>query len=153
MILCKTSISGCFWQDKSPSKVEAYMHWVIPRWILMNRPFQLLAGHFHLLTMIILFLVLDLEMVTICHGTYHIDNMAFCLKKIFIICLNWYSLCDLFCITVTTHDQNVFSFLPDQRACNGFEEVLSRYKQIVPHLRLAGMYMVINCHYLNFNLK
>ncbi|XAR58234.1 hypothetical protein NMG60_11026649 [Bertholletia excelsa] len=33
---------------------------------------------------------------------------------------------------------NVFSFYPDGRCCNGFEEVLSRYREVVPHLRLAG---------------
>ncbi|KAK1383864.1 RING-type E3 ubiquitin transferase [Heracleum sosnowskyi] len=39
----------------------------------------------------------------------------------------------------STHDQDVFSFYPeDGRYCNGFEEVLSRYREIVPHLRLAG---------------
>ncbi|KAK9734212.1 hypothetical protein RND81_04G123100 [Saponaria officinalis] len=38
----------------------------------------------------------------------------------------------------TTHDQYVFSFYPEERVCNGFEEVLSRYREIVPHLRLAG---------------
>ncbi|KAH7532430.1 hypothetical protein FEM48_Zijuj04G0019000 [Ziziphus jujuba var. spinosa] len=38
----------------------------------------------------------------------------------------------------STHDQDVFSFFPDERFCNGFEEVLSRYREIVPHLRLAG---------------
>ncbi|KAJ4916663.1 Copine (Calcium-dependent phospholipid-binding protein) family [Raphanus sativus] len=38
----------------------------------------------------------------------------------------------------TTHDQDVFSFLPDDTFCNGFEEVLARYKEIVPQLRLAG---------------
>ncbi|KAH7577280.1 hypothetical protein ACOSP7_001872 [Xanthoceras sorbifolium] len=38
----------------------------------------------------------------------------------------------------STHDQDVFSFYPDGRFCNGFEEVLSRYREIVPHLRLAG---------------
>ncbi|KAG9158925.1 hypothetical protein Leryth_013315 [Lithospermum erythrorhizon] len=38
----------------------------------------------------------------------------------------------------TTHDQDVFSFYPEERHCHGFEEVLSRYKEIVPHLRLAG---------------
>ncbi|KAI8533572.1 hypothetical protein RHMOL_Rhmol10G0020900 [Rhododendron molle] len=38
----------------------------------------------------------------------------------------------------STHDQEVFSFYPDERFCNGFEEVLSRYREIVPHLRLAG---------------
>ncbi|KAL7190308.1 hypothetical protein ACSBR2_022564 [Camellia fascicularis] len=38
----------------------------------------------------------------------------------------------------STHDQDVFSFYPDDRFCNGFEEVLSQYREIVPHLRLAG---------------
>lgn len=38
----------------------------------------------------------------------------------------------------TTHDQEVFSFFPDDRPCNGFEEVLSRYKELVPQIRLAG---------------
>ncbi|KAL7232671.1 hypothetical protein ACSBR2_010643 [Camellia fascicularis] len=38
----------------------------------------------------------------------------------------------------STHDQDVFSFYSDERFCNGFEEVLSRYREIVPHLRLAG---------------
>ncbi|XP_058093695.1 E3 ubiquitin-protein ligase RGLG2-like isoform X2 [Magnolia sinica] len=38
----------------------------------------------------------------------------------------------------STHDQDVFSFYPDDRLCNGFEEALMRYREIVPHLRLAG---------------
>ncbi|KAK7280946.1 hypothetical protein RIF29_08531 [Crotalaria pallida] len=38
----------------------------------------------------------------------------------------------------STHDQDVFSFHSDERFCNGFEEVLSRYREIVPHLKLAG---------------
>ncbi|KAL5153402.1 E3 ubiquitin-protein ligase RGLG1 [Glycine soja] len=38
----------------------------------------------------------------------------------------------------STHDQDVFSFYPDERICNGFEEVLSRYREIVPIIRLAG---------------
>ncbi|XP_020531222.1 E3 ubiquitin-protein ligase RGLG5 isoform X1 [Amborella trichopoda] len=38
----------------------------------------------------------------------------------------------------TTHDQDVFSFYPDERMCNGFEEALGRYREIVPNLRLAG---------------
>ncbi|CAF2347310.1 unnamed protein product [Brassica napus] len=38
----------------------------------------------------------------------------------------------------STHDQDVFSFNPDDRFCNGFEEVLGRYKEIVPQLKLAG---------------
>lgn len=38
----------------------------------------------------------------------------------------------------STHDQDVFSFYPDERLCNGFEEALTRYREIVPNLRLAG---------------
>ncbi|KAL3359182.1 hypothetical protein AABB24_015978 [Solanum stoloniferum] len=38
----------------------------------------------------------------------------------------------------TTHDQHVFSFYPDHRPCNGFEEALTRYKEIVPYLQLSG---------------
>ncbi|XP_023728679.1 E3 ubiquitin-protein ligase RGLG2 [Lactuca sativa] len=38
----------------------------------------------------------------------------------------------------STHDQDVFSFYPEERCCNGFEEVLSRYREILPHLKLAG---------------
>ncbi|KAI4388791.1 hypothetical protein MLD38_001088 [Melastoma candidum] len=38
----------------------------------------------------------------------------------------------------STHDQDVFSFYPEEICCNGFEEVLYRYREIVPQLRLAG---------------
>ncbi|KAL0004378.1 hypothetical protein SO802_011939 [Lithocarpus litseifolius] len=38
----------------------------------------------------------------------------------------------------STHDTDVFSFYPDESACNGFQEVLMQYKEIVPNLRLAG---------------
>ncbi|XP_004502384.1 E3 ubiquitin-protein ligase RGLG5-like [Cicer arietinum] len=38
----------------------------------------------------------------------------------------------------STHDQDVFSFYSEERLCNGFEEVLARYREIVPHLKLAG---------------
>lgn len=38
----------------------------------------------------------------------------------------------------STHDQNVFSFYPDNRVCHGFEEVLTRYRLIIPHLKLSG---------------
>ncbi|CAI8609544.1 unnamed protein product [Vicia faba] len=38
----------------------------------------------------------------------------------------------------STHDQDVFSFYPDEIFCNEFEEVLSRYREIVPNVRLAG---------------
>ncbi|KAI8019639.1 E3 ubiquitin-protein ligase RGLG1 [Camellia lanceoleosa] len=35
-------------------------------------------------------------------------------------------------------DRDIFSFYPDKRICNGFEEVLKRYKELVPHLKLSG---------------
>ncbi|KAJ0667797.1 putative transcription factor C2H2 family [Helianthus annuus] len=38
----------------------------------------------------------------------------------------------------STHDQDVFSFYPEDRFCNGFEDVLSRYREIVPNLILSG---------------
>ncbi|XP_077237518.1 E3 ubiquitin-protein ligase RGLG2-like isoform X1 [Tasmannia lanceolata] len=38
----------------------------------------------------------------------------------------------------STHDREVFSFYPDERLCNGFEEALMRYRELVPHLKLAG---------------
>ncbi|KAL2941769.1 E3 ubiquitin-protein ligase RGLG3 [Bienertia sinuspersici] len=38
----------------------------------------------------------------------------------------------------TTHDKYVFSFYPDHRSCYGFEEVLARYKEIVPYIKLSG---------------
>ncbi|KAM3189455.1 hypothetical protein ACQJBY_068012 [Aegilops geniculata] len=38
----------------------------------------------------------------------------------------------------TTHDQKVFSFYPENQPCDGFEQALGRYREIVPQLRLAG---------------
>ncbi|KAE8719601.1 E3 ubiquitin-protein ligase RGLG1 [Hibiscus syriacus] len=38
----------------------------------------------------------------------------------------------------STHDQDVFSFYPEEKFCEGFEDVLARYREIVPQLRLAG---------------
>ncbi|XP_010270329.1 PREDICTED: E3 ubiquitin-protein ligase RGLG1 [Nelumbo nucifera] len=38
----------------------------------------------------------------------------------------------------STHDQYVFRFFSDHQYCNGFEEALARYREIVPHLRLSG---------------
>ncbi|EYU22544.1 hypothetical protein ABFS82_05G021300 [Erythranthe guttata] len=38
----------------------------------------------------------------------------------------------------STHDRDVFSFYPDGRFCDGFEEVLRRYRDLVPQLRLSG---------------
>ena len=50
-------------------------------------------------------------------------------------------------MAASTHDQDVFSFYPDDRVCNGFEEVLSQYREIVPHIRLAG-YISTTCFVL-----
>ncbi|KAG7954393.1 hypothetical protein I3843_11G014500 [Carya illinoinensis] len=38
----------------------------------------------------------------------------------------------------TTLSQEVFSFYPDERLCNGYEEVLGRYRELVPYVELAG---------------
>ncbi|KAL8532757.1 hypothetical protein ACS0TY_009096 [Phlomoides rotata] len=38
----------------------------------------------------------------------------------------------------STHDQDVFSFYQDGRFCEGFEQVLTRYRELVPQLRLSG---------------
>ena len=42
-------------------------------------------------------------------------------------------------LSASTHDQDVFSFYSEERFCNGFEEVLTRYRQIIPSLKLAGV--------------
>lgn len=46
--------------------------------------------------------------------------------------------CCGFHFTVTTNDQRVFSFYPDHQPCEGFEGALSRYREIVPSIKLAG---------------
>ncbi|CAL9754042.1 unnamed protein product [Musa acuminata subsp. burmannicoides] len=38
----------------------------------------------------------------------------------------------------STRDEFVFSFYPDHRPSHGFEEALSRYREIIPHLTLSG---------------
>ncbi|KAG2579570.1 E3 ubiquitin-protein ligase RGLG2-like [Panicum virgatum] len=38
----------------------------------------------------------------------------------------------------TTHDQSVFSFHHDNQPCDGFEQALARYRELVPQLNLAG---------------
>ena len=52
----------------------------------------------------------------------------------------------LYLLAASTHDQDVFSFYPDERFCNGFEELLSRYREIVPHLQLAGFHHITVFH-------
>jgi hypothetical protein len=53
------------------------------------------------------------------------------------------NLCDFGVHAVTTHDRNVFSFFPDHRPCKGFEEALSRYKELAPHVCLAGRFTIL----------
>ncbi|PON90330.1 von Willebrand factor, type A [Trema orientale] len=38
----------------------------------------------------------------------------------------------------STHDEDVFSFYPDDKPCYSFEEVLFRYRELVPRINLAG---------------
>eukprot|EP01025_Chloroclados_australasicus_P023392 TRINITY_DN2372_c1_g1_i5.p1 TRINITY_DN2372_c1_g1~~TRINITY_DN2372_c1_g1_i5.p1 ORF type:complete len:344 (-),score=36.83 TRINITY_DN2372_c1_g1_i5:659-1690(-) len=38
----------------------------------------------------------------------------------------------------STHDQSVFSFNPGDVPCQGLEQVLYRYRQLVPHVQLSG---------------
>ncbi|KAL5145955.1 E3 ubiquitin-protein ligase RGLG3 [Glycine soja] len=40
----------------------------------------------------------------------------------------------------STHDQNVFSFYRDNRFCHGFEEVLARYREIGPYIKLSELF-------------
>lgn len=37
-----------------------------------------------------------------------------------------------------TTDKSVFPFLPNEQPCNGFEQVLARYSEIVPFIQLSG---------------
>ncbi|OVA16372.1 Copine [Macleaya cordata] len=38
----------------------------------------------------------------------------------------------------STEDRDIFSFYPDKRPCRGYMEALKRYREIVPHVQLAG---------------
>ncbi|CAM8953695.1 unnamed protein product [Rhodiola kirilowii] len=38
----------------------------------------------------------------------------------------------------STSDNYVFSFYADHRPCNGFSEVLVRYRDMIPHIKLSG---------------
>lgn len=60
------------------------------------------------------------------------------MEKYFDLYLIRYILFFLHANVASTHDQDVFSFYPDEQPCNGFEEALSRYRDIAPRLRLAG---------------
>lgn len=53
-------------------------------------------------------------------------------------------------LSASTHDQDVFSFYSEERLCNGFEEVLARYREIVPQLKLAGVSFIHSLVILDF---
>ena len=53
----------------------------------------------------------------------------------------------VYILAASTHDQEVFSFYPDERFCRGFEEVLTRYRELVPQLKLAGIGTPIKLHF------
>lgn len=55
----------------------------------------------------------------------------------------WNSYLMSFLSVASTHDKYVFSFYPDHRYCRGFEEVLARYKEIVPYLKLSGFLQLL----------
>lgn len=57
------------------------------------------------------------------------------LCELFKVIATYMWFCDLI---ASTHDQEVFSFYPDDKFCDGFEDVLRRYRELVPQLRLAG---------------
>lgn len=97
----------------------------------MKKQYQSSEGLFLHLMRITLFPALDLEMVsyTLAYTSIQLENLS--------IVRNF----KLPSIAATTHDQKVFSFFPDNRLCNGFEEALQRYREIVPQLRLAGLFM------------
>lgn len=52
-------------------------------------------------------------------------------------------MCGFTHFAASTHDQEVFSFHPDERFCHGFEEVLERYRELVPQLKLAGILNIV----------
>lgn len=95
----------------------------------MNKQYQLLGKHCLLLMRITWFLAMDLEMV------FHLRVVSiFKFILLYNRDLMWF-----YIFAASTHDQEVFSFYPDENTyCNGFEEVLRRYRELVPQLRLAG---------------
>ncbi|KAJ0878716.1 putative copine, von Willebrand factor A-like domain superfamily [Helianthus annuus] len=71
------------------------------------------------------------------------DGMVLYGSNLFFISILTYirvrkNLFNFYLIAASTHDQEVFIFYPEERCYNGFEEVLSRYRELLPHLKLAG---------------
>jgi len=66
--------------------------------------------------------------------TKYLFQCSFVFFKLAKLIVNFLSI-----LSASTHDQDVFSFYSEERLCNGFEEVLARYREIVPQLKLAGV--------------
>ncbi|MFS7912373.1 putative copine [Helianthus anomalus] len=71
------------------------------------------------------------------------DGMVLYGSNLFFISILTYirvrkNLFNFYLIAASTHDQDVFSFYLEERCYNGFEEVLSRYRELLPHIKLAG---------------
>ena len=113
-------------------------------WIHTSRPSKYSERPYLNLTMTIWFLALVLEMVGIkvhvllnCLNAWNVFHFAFILS-----------------VPATTSDKAVFSFYPNEAPCKGFEGVLARYKEIVPHIHLAGTNrkkMYIRCFPVSFS--
>lgn len=105
-------------------------------WILMSKQLLLLEKPWQLLMKTIWYPAMDLEMVP--HEKPAVSKINNWLIQWSIICFFYQII-----LAASTHDQDVFSFYPDGRFCNGFEEVLSRYWELVPNLKLAGKNLLI----------
>ena len=101
-------------------------------WIHMNKQSLLLAVLCLLLMKRIWYHVLDLVMVSLSlfMASLHVHHCT-------TVFLDWL-LISYFLLVASTHDKDAFSFYPDNRPCNGLEEALTRYREIVPHLKLSG---------------
>lgn len=53
---------------------------------------------------------------------------------------------------VTTRDQYVFSFYPENKSCDGLENAVKRYREIVPHLKLSGIFELFKNGPVSFSL-
>ncbi|MFS7959450.1 putative copine, von Willebrand factor A-like domain superfamily [Helianthus anomalus] len=83
----------------------------------------------------------DEDILIPCYGFG--DGMVLYDSNLFFISILTYirvrkNLFNFYLIAASIHDQDVFCFYPEERCYNGFEEVLSRYRELLPHIKLAG---------------
>lgn len=123
----------CFHLQENFPSMDAVYITLAMHLIRMNKQSRSSDRHCRNLMKITWFPVLDLEMVAILFISWPFLALYYNLS-------NHNSTGCVF--SATTHDQDVFCFYPDLRPCNGFSEALSRYRELVPHLRLAGKLML-----------